>query len=133
MRNTLKTSAVILLVLLIFTLAACGGSAPDELAGTWKLAGASYLGQEITADQLAENGVNVDITMEFTSASSVKVNVEIDGETEEGSAKYTFEDNVVTIDDYMSGLTGSESLIATLENGQLHINSSGVILILEHV
>lgn len=81
-----KITALLLVLCIVFCLAACGESAPDDPnCGTYEAVIAKYLGIELDLQEVYSNGFSIELK------NSGKCKITIDGKS--ASGKWTVEDD----------------------------------------
>lgn len=97
MKMTSKVFTGLLVVVLVFAMAGCGGSAPEELAGKWNLTGMEVMGQTLSMDEVSAMGVSADIYFDFKDGKKVEVSATGGGTSAAETINYTYENSTVTI------------------------------------
>ncbi|MDL2294506.1 DUF5640 domain-containing protein [Ruminococcaceae bacterium OttesenSCG-928-D13] len=105
-----KTASILLVLVLVIGLAACGGGKSDDPnVGNWNAVSATMLGIEMEVDDLFESGVTLEIK------ANGKFTLNVDGE--KGSGKWEYAGSTIKMTASGVEMTG------TIENGTLTLNN----------
>ncbi len=120
-----KMVAILMLVVLAFSLTACGGSKGQDIVGKWNIDVNSLLemtGASPTDLEMIESLGGMSATMEFTKDGKCILEMSMMGQTETQEQSYTLEDGKVLLDgapgDYM------------VEGDKLTLTADGLTMVL---
>ena len=120
-----KMVAILMLVVLAFSLTACGGSKSQDIVGKWNIDVNSLLemtGASPTDLEMIESLGGMSATMEFTKDGKCILEMSVMGQTETQEQTYTLEDGKVLLD----GAPGDYKV----EGDKLTLTADGLTMVL---
>lgn len=121
-----KTVTVLLATLLVFVLAACGGSKDTAAAGTYKIKSMVMGGQTFTADELAANGVDMsDFSMELKDSGEFTMRVIAGEESETVNGTWKADGSKISL------TAEGQTMEAELDGKTLTVSQDGMELVFE--
>lgn len=120
-----KMVAILMLVVLAFSLTACGGSKGQDIVGKWNIDVNSLLemtGASPTDLEMIESLGGMSATMEFTKDGKCILEMSVMGQTETQEQTYTLEDGKVLLD----GAPGDYKV----EGDKLTLTADGLTMVL---